>query len=156
MSNLSALVIVVSDSVSNGTSEDRSGELLSQLLFAMGLAVQAVEVVPDEIGKIRVAVEEAVADMILLTGGTGVSPRDLTPEAVIPLIEKRLLGVEEVIRAHGIKETPTAMLSRTVVGTKGKQLILCLPGSPAAVQSAVEAVFPTVLHVFDVFEGKRH
>jgi molybdenum cofactor synthesis domain-containing protein len=154
--NLSALVVVVSDSVFQGASEDRSGALLIELLSVQGLRIEPLVMVPDEIDLIQASVRECSADVIVLTGGTGVSPRDNTPEAILPLIEKRLHGVEETIRSHGMKQTPNAMLSRTVVGTRGRQLILCLPGSPAAVKAAVEAVFPTVLHVFDVFDGKRH
>ncbi len=153
---LTGTVVVVSDSVSAGRAEDRSGKLLAELLESHGVVCGQVAIVPDEILAIQTALKEAKTSVIAFTGGTGVGPRDVTPEAVIQLIEKRLNGVEEAIRAYGATTNPRSMLSRTVVGIRGKSLILCLPGSPAGVQDAMAAVFPTVLHVFDVLEGEPH
>jgi len=153
---LTATVIVVSDSVSSGASEDRSGELLCEGLDNHDVRCLPIVIVPDDVAAIQLAVQAATTDIVALTGGTGVSPRDVTPEAVEPLIEKRLPGVEEAIRSFGLRQNPKAMLSRTLVGTKGATLILCLPGSPSGVADALEAAFPTVLHVFEVFEGRRH
>lgn len=153
---LNAMVLVVSDSISRGESKDESGEVLRNGLVSHGLQVSGLIVVPDDAARIQAAILDSTADLVALTGGTGVAPRDLTPEAVLPLLEKRLEGVEQAIRDYGLAKTPLAMLSRTVVGTRGKQLIMCLPGSPKGVQDALDAVFPAVLHVFQVFDGLRH
>jgi cyclic pyranopterin phosphate synthase len=153
---LTASVIVVSDSVASGLSEDLSGKRLAELLTLHDMDCLEVSVVPDDIERIRNRIEMTQTDLVACTGGTGVGPRDVTPEAVEPLIEKRLSGVEEVIRAYGQTKNPRAMLSRTVVGVIGEQLILCLPGSPAGVEDAMNAVFPSVLHVFEVLNGAKH
>lgn len=155
-SGLTGTVVVVSDSVSAGRAEDRSGKILVELLEKQGVACGPIVVVPDDIPAVQNALMAAQSSLIAFTGGTGVGPRDVTPEAIAPLIEKRLRGVEEAIRAFGAKTNPTAMLSRTVVGIRGKSLVLCLPGSPGGVEDAVAAIFPTALHVFDVLEGKPH
>lgn len=154
--NITATIIVVSDSVAAGKSEDKSGALLCERLASFDVECKPVVVVPDEIAKIRGAATDAASDIVALTGGTGVGPRDVTPEAIRPLIEKQLEGVEQAIRIAGMIHTPRAMLSRVLVGTAGKKLFLCLPGAPAAVDDAITATFPTVLHVFDVLEERPH
>jgi molybdenum cofactor synthesis domain-containing protein len=153
---LTATVVVVSDSVSAGTNQDRSGKLLVDLLKSHGVTCEPIGVVPDDVSLIQNALDRAETDIIAFTGGTGVGPRDVTPEAIAPMIEKRLPGIEEAIRAYGMNKNPRAMLSRAVAGIRGKSLVLCLPGSPSGVEDAVAAVFPTVLHVFDVLENKPH
>ncbi len=94
--------------------------------------------------------------MIILTGGTGLSNRDVTPEAVLPLIDRRVWGIEEAIRAYGQQRTPLAMLSRSVVGFKGNTLLMALPGSVNGAAESIDAVFPAVLHLFKVLNGFDH
>jgi cyclic pyranopterin phosphate synthase len=153
-------VLVVSDSVSAGESEDRSGALLSQKLESEGVRVHETEVVPDDLQAIESAVRDWIdrdsVNLVITTGGTGVGPRDVTPEAVAPLLERRLEGVEEALRAHGQTRTPLAMLGRTVAGTRGKSVIVCLPGSPAAVEESFPVLFPYLLHAFAAMTGMRH
>lgn len=156
---LKAAVLVCSDSVSKGLSEDKSGPLAVKLLQQFGLRVADAHIVPDEMEPIQARVRELVkeaTDVVLLTGGTGVSPRDRTPEAVAPLIDTPLDGVMETLRAYGQERMPFAMLSRGVAGFCGNSLIITLPGSPSAVQEAMDALFPQVLHVFKVRKGERH
>lgn len=153
-----ALVLVVSDSVSRGDAEDLSGAILNEKLQDFGLDV-AMQIVADEADLIRHAVQSAVAegfDMVVSTGGTGVGPRDVTPEAVRPMLERELEGAQEAFRSFGQVRTPYAMLSRCVCGLIGETLILCLPGSPAAVEDGLTALFPYLLHILQVREGCRH
>ena len=152
---LEAVVVVVSDSVSAGGAEDKSGRAIAEALKGMEIASE-IRVVPDELPAIVAEVERATAGLVILTGGTGLGPRDVTPEAVLPLLDKRLPGVEEAIRAFGQQRTPYAMLSRTVAGLRGGSVVLCLPGSPSGVADAMRAVFPALLHVFDVLAGAKH
>ncbi|OMP74452.1 molybdopterin-binding protein, partial [[Flexibacter] sp. ATCC 35208] len=94
--------------------------------------------------------------LVIFTGGTGLSPRDVTPEALSPLLESRIPGIEEAIRNYGQQRLPYAMLSRTVAGTLGKSLVLALPGSTNGARESMDAVFPHVLHVFHILKGKNH
>jgi molybdenum cofactor synthesis domain-containing protein len=155
-----AAVLIVSDSVSRGESEDASGRLLLDLLAGIGAPAGESAVVPDEpelIAKqIAEWVDERRMNLVVCTGGTGASPRDGTPEAVRPLLDRELPGVEEAIRAYGLRRTPMAMLGRPLAGTRGDALLLCLPGSPRAVADAFAAVFPYVLHVLDIVQGGKH
>jgi len=99
---------------------------------------------------------KAGVQLILFCGGTGISPRDNTPDALIPLLDKQLPGVEEAMRAYGQERTSFAMFSRSVAGLIGESLVLALPGSTKGATESLEAVFPTILHLFDVVKGKRH
>lgn len=155
---LRAGIIVVSDSVANEQFEDTSGALLEERLAELGLEVEAFEVVPDEVPRIQVATLGLAEDLdlVVLTGGTGVGPRDVTPEAVRPLLTKSLPGVEEAIRAYGQRRTPFAMLSRSLAGVRGNCVILALPGSPNGVRDALHAVMPALLHAVEVIGGARH
>lgn len=157
--NLSVAVIVCSDSVSAGTKEDRSGKVITEKLEKLGLTVSDHVVIPDDIDIIQNHIEKFCnhkTDLIVLTGGTGLSHKDLTPEAVIPLLDRRIPGIEEAIRAYGQDRTPFAMLSRSVVGFKGDTLIMALPGSTAGAAESIDAVFPAVLHLFTVLNGFNH
>jgi molybdenum cofactor biosynthesis protein MoaC len=157
---LTAAVIVISDTVSAGKGEDRSGRLLRERLAALGLRVGPVRVVPDD----RALIERALVDLadrkktdlIVTTGGTGAGPRDVTPEATAAVIDRRLPGVEEAFRGYGQDRLPTAMLSRGVAGLRGDALILNLPGAPRAAADGIHALFPSILHVFRMIRGEGH
>jgi len=159
-SKLKAAVIVVSDTVSAGKKQDRSGRLIVERLEAEGLTVPHYKNVPDEPDTVRESVQffadSEPMDLIITTGGTGVTPRDQTPEALQDLFERRLPGVEEALRAYGQERTPYAMLSRSLAGTRGKTLILCLPGSSGGVRDAMDALFPAVLHAYKMLWGGGH
>jgi cyclic pyranopterin phosphate synthase len=157
--NLSAAVIVCSDSVSAGTKQDASGKMISDQLQKAGLEVNYYVVIPDEIKAIQANIENLCnkkADLIILTGGTGLSHKDLTPEAVIPMLDRRIPGIEEAIRSYGQQRTPYAMLSRSVAGFKGNTLILALPGSASGAVESIDAIFPSVLHLFKILNGEGH
>ncbi|TBX65579.1 bifunctional molybdenum cofactor biosynthesis protein MoaC/MoaB [Flavobacterium silvisoli] len=157
--NLSTAVVVCSDSVSAGTKSDASGKAVVEKLEKLGLTISHYTVVSDTITEIQHAVENLCkqkTDLILLTGGTGLSHNDVTPEAVIPLLDRRIPGIEEAIRAYGQQRTPFAMLSRSVVGFKGDSLIMALPGSVSGAVESIDAVFPSVLHLFKVLNGFDH
>ena len=157
--DLSVAVIVCSDSVSSGKKEDRAGKAISDKIKNLGLRVSSYSVIPDEISDIQQTIHTLCAsnkDLIILTGGTGLSNRDVTPEAVIPLLDRRIPGIEEAIRSYGQDRTPYAMLSRSVVGFKGNTLIMALPGSTAGASESMDAVFPSVLHLFKILNGFNH
>jgi len=156
---LSASIIVCSDSVSAGNSEDKSGPIIQEYLSKMGLTKSSKYIVPDHIESIQDKILEAVSDkmnLVILSGGTGLSPKDFTPEAIEPMLHKRISGIEETLRAYGQNRMPYAMLSRSVAGLIDQTLILALPGSPAAVKESMDCIFPQVLHVFKVLKGERH
>ena len=152
---LTADVVVCSDSVSKGEKEDSSGHLIVKKLEAMGLTADK-QVIPDEQSEIEHVVRRSDADIIIFTGGTGVGPRDVTPDSVRPLLDTTLSGVEEEMRRYGQERMPYAMLSRSVAGIKGQTVILALPGSAKGAGECIDAVFPHLLHVFHVLKGKRH
>lgn len=154
-----AAILVCSDTLAAGQGQDRSGEVIREKLVQLGIAVAEKRIVADEVTAIQAAAKNFVAqgvDLLLVTGGTGLSPRDVTPEALEPLLDRRLLGVEEAIRAYGQQRLSTAMLSRSLAGQMGKTLVLALPGSPAGAAEGMDAVFPALLHAFSVLEGSRH
>ncbi|MBS1721926.1 MAG: bifunctional molybdenum cofactor biosynthesis protein MoaC/MoaB [Armatimonadetes bacterium] len=152
-------IVVVSDSVSAGKFEDKSGKALESGLAAHGGRSCAMDVVPDEGDAIQASVSALAGqglDFVFLTGGTGLGPRDVTPEAVSPLLERRLPGVEEQLRGYGQDRTPTAMLSRSVAGIVGQTVVVALPGSTSAVNDAVDALFPHLLHARHILRGGGH
>jgi molybdenum cofactor biosynthesis protein MoaC len=154
-----AAILVCSDSLAAGNGSDRSGEVIREKLVQLGITVEEKQIVPDAVEAIQAAVTHFVAqgvDLLLITGGTGLSPRDVTPEALEPLLDRRIPGVEEAIRSYGQQRLATAMLSRSVAGQIGKTLVLALPGSPAGAAEGMDAVFPALLHAFSVLEGARH
>jgi molybdenum cofactor biosynthesis protein MoaC len=157
--DLSVAVMVCSDSVSSGKKEDRAGKVISDKINNLGLSVSNYIIIPDEILDIQNTINtlcDQKTDLIILTGGTGLSNRDVTPEAVIPLLDRRIPGIEEAIRSYGQDRTPYAMLSRSVVGFKGNTLIMALPGSTAGAGESMDAVFPSVLHLFKLLNGFNH
>ena len=156
---LTAAVIVCSDTISAGHKEDRAGKAIKSILERSGVEISSYEVIPDEIIHIQEKTKTHVSntiDMIIFTGGTGLSRRDVTPEALEPLIERRIPGIEEAIRSYGQNRTPYAMLSRSVAGTIDKSLVLALPGSTNGAKESMEAIFPSVLHIFGILKGVRH
>ncbi|WP_262498031.1 bifunctional molybdenum cofactor biosynthesis protein MoaC/MoaB [Flavobacterium sp. 103] len=157
--DLSVAVIVCSDSVSSGEKEDRAGKAISDKIKKLGLSVSNYTIIPDEVAYIQETINKLCSsnkDLIILTGGTGLSNRDVTPEAIIPMLDRRIPGIEEAIRSYGQERTPYAMLSRSVVGFKGNTLIMALPGSTAGASESMDAVFPSVLHLFKILNGFNH
>lgn len=157
--NLSAKVIVCSDSISKGNKTDTAGLNIKNHLEKLGVLITDYTVIPDEVSEIQKAallgVEKKV-DLIIFTGGTGLSKRDVTPEALIPIIERRVPGIEEAIRSYGQNRTPYAMLSRSVSGFIENSLVLALPGSSRGATESMDAIFPHILHVFSILGGQRH
>jgi cyclic pyranopterin phosphate synthase len=156
---ISARIVVCSDSISAGKGEDRSGETIREKLLPHRVNVLDKLIIPDDRSQIQEVAKDASEsgiDLLIFTGGTGLSPRDVTPEALEEIVERRIPGIEEAIRAYGQQRTPFAMLSRSLAGQIGTTIILALPGSISGAGEAIDAVFPSVLHVFKVMEGKRH
>ncbi len=152
-------VVVCSDSISRGEKSDRAGKAIMEKLQGYAVPVNAYTVIPDEMQEIQKQMKELRARgcrLIIFTGGTGLSPRDVTPESVIPLLDRRIPGIEEAIRKYGQDRTPYAMLSRSVAGTYQDALVLALPGSTKGAIESMDAVFPAVLHLFSVFKGTTH
>ncbi|MFI5148249.1 MAG: bifunctional molybdenum cofactor biosynthesis protein MoaC/MoaB [Bacteroidia bacterium] len=156
---LKASVLIISDSISAGKSEDESGKAILSRLKDLQFEILSTAAVADNPDTIQATLRKLMnegAELILTTGGTGLSVRDVTPEAVKPLLDREIPGLMEAARAHGQHKTPFAMLSRGVAGFCGETLIITLPGSPAGVTDSLEALFPAVLHVFKVKAGQRH
>lgn len=156
---LTAGVIVASDSVALGTGRDKSGKYLTGRLEELKLECTQTMFVPDMVLPIREAVREHVeagTNLVIITGGTGASPRDVTIEAIQELITKPLPGIMEQARSYGQQRMPYAMLSASAAGLAGNTLVLALPGSTNAAKEYMDALFPHVLHLFKVLEGARH
>lgn len=153
---MTATVITVSDRCSNGVYEDQSGKLICKMLNGIA-EVKKYIIVPDEKEQIEEALvkicDEKICDLIFTTGGTGFAPRDVTPEATEAVIEKRVPGIPEAIRAKSLEITPMAMLSRATAGIRGKTLIINLPGSPKAVKESLEVVLPVLNHAVETMSG---
>lgn len=155
---IKAAVIVCSDSIFAGDKEDRSGKIIVEKLEACGIETTHYEIIPDEIDVIQERTQTLAKDnqLLIFTGGTGLSPRDVTPEALESLLESRIPGIEEAVRSYGQQRMPYSMLSRTVAGTIGNSLILALPGSTNGAKESMDAIFPHVLHVFHILKGNNH
>ena len=157
--NLEAAVVVCSDTISKGQKEDKAGKAIINKLESYHVGINDYCIIPDEIKSIQekvISYTESDVDLVIFSGGTGLSKRDVTPEALENLIERRIPGIEEAIRAYGQQRTPYSMLSRSVVGTIGNTLVLALPGSTNGAKESMDAVFPAVLHVFGILKGARH
>jgi cyclic pyranopterin monophosphate synthase len=157
--NLRCAVIVCSDSVSAGINEDLAGKLIINKLESFQLSVSVYEIIPDEVAEIQdrlLSLADAGYHLVLFTGGTGLSPRDVTPEAVEPMLDRVIPGIMEAARNYGQQRTPYAMLSRGVAGFIKNTLVITLPGSPKGAEESMDALFPYVLHLFKVAEGMRH
>lgn len=155
---LNASVIVCSDTIAAGKKEDKAGKAIIEKLKHQGVTIKDYTIIPDEPNDIKMQVERlvSISDLIIFTGGTGLSPRDNTPETLLPLLDRRIPGVEEAIRRYGQDRMPYAMLSRSVAGVIGKTLILALPGSTNGAKESMDAIFPAVIHIFKVLKGERH
>ena len=154
-----AAEITVSDSRRGVDADDRSGDVIVARFALLPADVVARQSVPDDIDKIRAAVRQCTetADILILTGGTGLGPRDVTPQALLPMFDYEVPGMAEVMRQHGLKSTPHAMLSRQVVGVTSDCLVLSLPGSPTAVAESLDAVWPALPHALALISGDtRH
>ncbi len=156
---LRAAVIVCSDSIFKGTHHDEAGKAIIEKLKNCGIVGEDFAVIPDEKELIQEKVKEYQEkhfDLLIFTGGTGLSPRDITTEALTEIIDRRIPGVEETMRSYGQLRTPYAMLSRSVAGYAGKLLVLGLPGSTRGAAESMDALFPHLLHLFRVSNGARH
>ena len=156
---LKVAVITCSDSISNGVGEDKSGNIVIDHLQKHHLSVAMQKVIADDFDTIQNEAKSLVKEgfqLILFTGGTGLSSRDVTPDAIRPLIDREVPGVMEVARDYGQQRTPYAMLSRGIAGFAGDSLIITLPGSPKGAEESMNAIFPYILHVFRVKEGVKH
>lgn len=156
---LSASILVCSDSISKGDKKDRAGKIIMEKLQNIGVKVEDYEIIPDEKNDIQAKVKEYIAkgiNMILITGGTGLSKRDVTPEAIQPMLEREIPGVSEAIRSYGQNRTPLAMLSRSIAGLIGNTLVITMPGSTKGAEESMDAVFPSILHIFKIIEGAQH
>jgi len=157
--DLTAAVIVCSDTISAGQKEDRAGKAIIKKLEESDVEISEYIIIPDEkndiIEKANLFQEQGI-DLIIYTGGTGLSVRDVTPEALIPILDRRISGIEEAIRNYGQDRTPYSMLSRSVAGTLKNSLVLALPGSTNGAKESMDAIFPSVLHIFRILKGARH
>jgi molybdenum cofactor synthesis domain-containing protein len=151
-----AHVVTISDGAFHGKREDKSGPALVSLLSRYGFEVGGPEVVPDEVERIVEAMTTAVArgiDLVVSTGGTGLGPRDVTPQAMSTILDYEVPGIGETMRRAGASSTPMAALSRSMAGVRDRTLIISVPGSPKGASESLEAVMPMVGHAIQLLHG---
>jgi len=150
-------IITVSDKGSQGKREDKSGPVIAEMLAGAAVSIEKTLIIPDEVEQISAAIirfaDVEKLDLILTTGGTGVSPRDLTPDATLPVLDKEIPGIAEAMRAASLKVTPHAMISRAVAGIRGRSLIINLPGSPKGARENLSVVMPALSHAMEKIQG---
>lgn len=156
---LSAAIVICSDSASKDASIDSTSSVINDFLSKFGVSVIGKEIIPDEIDLIQEKLKYYIdqkTSLIIFSGGTGLSKRDVTPEALLPLFDREIPGIMETARQYGQQRMPFAMLSRSVAGIINQTLILAFPGSASATKEYLDAIFPQVLHTFKVLKGDRH
>jgi len=157
--SLKCAVVVCSDSIAKGEKQDGSGKAIITKLEQFKLETNHYDIIEDDFDQIQKKVMELVSqqyDLVIFTGGTGLSPRDVTPDAIGTLLDREVPGIMENVRKYGQERMPYAMLSRGVAGFIKGTLVITLPGSVKGVQESMDALFPAVLHVFKVQDGTRH
>jgi molybdopterin adenylyltransferase len=151
-------ILTISDKGSRGNRQDKSGEAIRQILSTMDARIANYDIVPDEkeliVKKLVKWADEDNLDVVITTGGTGLTPRDVTPEATLAVVDRIVPGFAEAMRAESLKKTPHAMLSRAVVGTRGQCLIVNLPGSPKAVRECLQVILPALPHAVETLKGE--
>ncbi len=157
---INAAVLVISDSTYKKGREDKSGKIIEEFLTNNSITVKFYEVLPDDKEKIKakllVLCDKEKIELVFTTGGTGLGPKDLTPEATTEVVEKQIPGISEAIRKYGKDRTPYAMLSREIAGIRNQSLIINLPGSSRGVKESLQALFPGLLHAFSVMQAAGH
>lgn len=153
-----AKIVVLSDASARGERADLSGPAVREVLEARGWQVAAVEILPDDLDTVKERLQALTdadeCDAVITSGGTGVGPRDVTPEATRAVIEKEIPGLAELMRAEGIKKTRRAALSRGIVGVRKGKLIVNLPGSPRGARESIESILDLLPHVIDLVQGR--
>ena len=151
-------ILTISDKGSRGERQDKSGEVIREILSKTAARIANYDVVPDEkeliAEKLVSWADRDKLDVVITTGGTGLTPRDVTPEATLAVVDRIVPGFAEAMRAESLKKTPHAMLSRAVAGTRGKCLIINLPGSPKAVRECLEVILPALPHAVETLKGQ--
>jgi len=151
-------ILTISDKGAEGQRQDRSGEVIREVLSVMDVRISHYDIVPDEkeliMEKLVKWTDEQGLDVLITTGGTGLTARDVTPEATLSVVDRVVPGIAEAMRAESLKKTPHGMLSRAVAGTRGKCLIINLPGSPKAVRECLEVILPALPHAVETLKGQ--
>jgi molybdopterin adenylyltransferase len=151
-------ILTISDKGSRGERQDKSGETIREIFSSMDVRIVNYDVIPDEKDVIIETLEdwadEGNLDVVITTGGTGLTPKDVTPEATLAVVDRIVPGFAEAMRAESLKKTPHAMLSRAVAGNRGKCLIINLPGSPKAVRECLEVILPALPHAVETLKGE--
>ncbi|MGB5924795.1 MAG: molybdopterin adenylyltransferase [Dehalococcoidia bacterium] len=151
-------ILTISDKGSRGERQDKSGEAIREIFSGMDVCIVNYDIIPDEkefiIEKLVKWADEDSLDVVITTGGTGLTARDVTPEATLTVVDRIVPGFAEAMRAESLRKTPHAMLSRAVVGTRGKCLIINLPGSPKAVRECLEVILPALPHAVETLKGQ--
>jgi molybdopterin adenylyltransferase len=155
-----AAILTVSDSCARGTRQDASGPAIREILVEAGYEVRGERIVPDDrdaiVRELTRFSEEGGCDLVFTTGGTGLGPRDVTPEATLAVCDRLVPGLGELLRAQGLQKTRNAVLSRGIVGLRGQTLIVNLPGSPKAVREGLEAIIEVLPHAVQMMHGGGH
>jgi len=151
-------ILTISDKGSRGERQDKSGEAIREIISSMDVRIVNYDIVPDEkeliVETLVKWVDEDDLDVLITTGGTGLTPRDVTPEATLAVVDRIVPGFAEAMRVESLKKTPMAMLSRAVAGTRGKCLIINLPGSTKAVRECLEVILPALPHAVETLKGQ--